>query len=220
MIILLNGSVRTMRTVRYAGAAMSTPAPDETSYIVLGLLEQIEPATPYDLKQLAQLSTVNFWTRPAHPALHRVRAPRRGAGCSSEQREQSGRRRRIYRLTDARARGARRVARGRRPRSATSCATRPRSSCSSVPTRRRSPPSQLPAAPALARDLRERSRAPSGPRWPMVALALRARDRPRARVHPLLVLAGRRRGAPGPQRNRSSSSGRSSAARAGAVLGR
>ena len=31
---------------------------------MLGLLEQGEPATPYDLKQLAQLSTSNFWTVP------------------------------------------------------------------------------------------------------------------------------------------------------------
>ena len=36
----------------------------ETSYIVLGLLEQLGPATPYDLKRVAQISTVNFWSVP------------------------------------------------------------------------------------------------------------------------------------------------------------
>ena len=56
----------------------SDPASAETSYIVLGLLERIEPATPYDLKQLAQVSTVNFWTVPHTQIYTRVRAPRRG----------------------------------------------------------------------------------------------------------------------------------------------
>ena len=41
---------------------MSTPRLTTTSFIVLGLVEQIEPATPYDLKRAAQLSVVNFWT--------------------------------------------------------------------------------------------------------------------------------------------------------------
>jgi PadR family transcriptional regulator AphA len=43
---------------------MSSPRLTETSYIVLGLLEKAQPATPYDLKQLAQVSTVNFWALP------------------------------------------------------------------------------------------------------------------------------------------------------------
>jgi len=77
---------------------MSTTRLTETSYIVLGLLEQIEPATPYDLKQLAQVSTVNFWTVP-HTQIYTECGRLAGAGLLSERREESGRRRRIYRLT-------------------------------------------------------------------------------------------------------------------------
>jgi PadR family transcriptional regulator, regulatory protein AphA len=72
----------------------------ETSYIVLGLLEQFQPATPYDLKRLAQLSTINFWSVP-HTQLYTECARLAEAGLLSERREQTGRRRRIYRLADA-----------------------------------------------------------------------------------------------------------------------
>ncbi len=72
----------------------------ETSYIVLGLLERFEPATPYDLKQVAQLSTFNFWSVP-HTQLYTECARLADAGMLSEEHEQAGRRRRIYRLTDA-----------------------------------------------------------------------------------------------------------------------
>jgi PadR family transcriptional regulator, regulatory protein AphA len=85
---------------------MSTPSGEqikprltETSYIVLGLLEQAEPATPYDLKQLAQVSTANFWSVP-HTQLYTECARLAGEGLLDERQEQSGRRRRIYRLTD------------------------------------------------------------------------------------------------------------------------
>ena len=84
---------------------MSTPQaerPDtrltETSYIVLGLLELAEPATPYDLKQLAQISTSNFWSVP-HTQLYTECARLAGEGLLDERQEQTGRRRRIYRLT-------------------------------------------------------------------------------------------------------------------------
>ena len=70
----------------------------ETSFIVLGLLERLEPATPYDLKQIAQLSTVNFWN-VSHTQIYTECARLAHAGLLSEQHEQTGRRRRIYRLT-------------------------------------------------------------------------------------------------------------------------
>jgi PadR family transcriptional regulator, regulatory protein AphA len=70
----------------------------ETSYIVLGLLEQVEPATPYDLKRLAQVSTINFWAVP-HTQLYTECGRLAAAGLLSERREENGRRRRIYRLT-------------------------------------------------------------------------------------------------------------------------
>ena len=72
----------------------------ETSFIVLGLLERLEPATPYDLKQMAQLSTFNFWSVP-HTQIYTECARLTEAGMLSEQHEQTGRRRRIYRLTAA-----------------------------------------------------------------------------------------------------------------------
>jgi PadR family transcriptional regulator AphA len=80
-------------------SGVSSPRLTETSYIVLGLLDQAEPATPYDLKQLAQLSTANFWSVP-HTQLYTECARLAKEELLAEQREQTGRRRRIYRLTD------------------------------------------------------------------------------------------------------------------------
>jgi PadR family transcriptional regulator, regulatory protein AphA len=78
---------------------VSSPRLTETSYIVLGLLEQAQPATAYDLKQLAQGSTVNFWALP-HTQLYTECARLAEEGLLSEKQEQTGRRRRTYRLTD------------------------------------------------------------------------------------------------------------------------
>jgi PadR family transcriptional regulator AphA len=71
-----------------------------TSYAVLGLLEQCQPATPYQLKQAAQVSIFHFWTIP-HTQLYTECARLAGAGLLAEEREEGGRRRRIYRLTPA-----------------------------------------------------------------------------------------------------------------------
>lgn len=78
---------------------MSTAKLTETSYIVLGMLERLQPATPYDLKRLAQISTINFWAVP-HTQLYTECARLARAGLLSEHREQTGRRRRTYNLTD------------------------------------------------------------------------------------------------------------------------
>jgi DNA-binding PadR family transcriptional regulator len=78
---------------------MSSPRLSETSYIVLGLISQIGPATPYDLKRLAQVSTVNFWSVP-HTQLYSECARLAREGLLSERREQTGRRRRTYSLTE------------------------------------------------------------------------------------------------------------------------
>jgi PadR family transcriptional regulator AphA len=78
---------------------MSSPRLTETSYIVLGLIEQIGPATPYDLKRVAQLSTVNFWSVP-HTQLYTECARLAEEGLLGERREESGRRRRTYRLVE------------------------------------------------------------------------------------------------------------------------
>ncbi|HSS05188.1 MAG TPA: PadR family transcriptional regulator [Solirubrobacterales bacterium] len=77
---------------------MSNPRMTETSYIVLGLLEQSEPATPYDLKRVAQLSVFNFWSVP-HTQIYTECKRLTEAGLLEEQREDNGRRRRFYSLT-------------------------------------------------------------------------------------------------------------------------
>lgn len=72
----------------------------ETSYIVLGMLEFMQPATPYDLKRVASLSTMSFWTiSPSQ--LYSECARLAKEGLLSEVREQTGRRKRIYSLTKA-----------------------------------------------------------------------------------------------------------------------
>jgi PadR family transcriptional regulator AphA len=72
-----------------------------TSYIVLGLLEAAAPheATPYDLKQLMALSVDNFWSTP-HAQVYREPERLAGGGYAVERREETGRRRRFYAITD------------------------------------------------------------------------------------------------------------------------
>jgi DNA-binding PadR family transcriptional regulator len=82
---------------------VSDPQLTETSYIVLGLLDLNEPATPYDLKQFAKVSVFNFWSIP-HTQIYTECARLAEAGLLDESREESGRRRRFYKLT---ARGRR-----------------------------------------------------------------------------------------------------------------
>jgi DNA-binding PadR family transcriptional regulator len=71
-----------------------------TSYVVLGLIEQLGTATPYDLKQAAALGVGHFWSLP-HTQLYSEPARLAAAGHLDERRERSGRRRRLYSLTDA-----------------------------------------------------------------------------------------------------------------------
>jgi PadR family transcriptional regulator AphA len=79
---------------------MSEPRLSEVSYLVLGMLERVQPATPYDLKQVAQISTKHFWTIP-HSRLYLECERLAKEGLLVEEREQEGRRRRIYRVTKA-----------------------------------------------------------------------------------------------------------------------
>jgi len=71
-----------------------------TSYVVLGLIEQMEPASPYDLKRAVTLGVGQFWSLP-HTQLYSECGRLAEAGLLSERRESEGRRRRIYRLTKA-----------------------------------------------------------------------------------------------------------------------
>ncbi len=78
---------------------MSTPRLSQTSFIVLGLLEQAGSGTPYDLKRATEISTNNFWTVP-HTQIYTECARLAESGLLLEEREQEGRRRRVYRLTE------------------------------------------------------------------------------------------------------------------------
>ncbi len=69
----------------------------DTSYVVLGLVEACQPATPYDLKRFAEISVFHFWSVP-HTQVYSECARLAQAGLLEERREQRGRRRRIYRL--------------------------------------------------------------------------------------------------------------------------
>jgi PadR family transcriptional regulator, regulatory protein AphA len=79
---------------------MSTPRLSDTSFVVLGLLEAAgNEATPYDLKQFAKLGVFDFWSVP-HTQIYTECERLAEAGLLSERREQGGRRRRFYRLTE------------------------------------------------------------------------------------------------------------------------
>ena len=123
---------------------MQEPRLTPTSYIVLGLLELAGEATPYALKQLVAGSVGQLLDPAARPALHRARAAGRGR-LLTEEREEGGRRRKLYTITDAGPRGARRVARRAHRRDARAARPRRCSSSSSAPTRPSSPPLQLEA---------------------------------------------------------------------------
>ncbi len=79
---------------------MSTANLTTTSHIVLGLVEFLQPATPYDLERIAKQSVMKFWSVP-HTQLYSECARLADGGYLDEEREQDGRRRRTYRLTQA-----------------------------------------------------------------------------------------------------------------------
>jgi DNA-binding PadR family transcriptional regulator len=70
-----------------------------TSYIVLGLLELAGESTPYALKQLVARSVGYFWTLQ-HAQLYTEPERLAEAGYVTEKREETGRRRKLYALTD------------------------------------------------------------------------------------------------------------------------
>jgi PadR family transcriptional regulator AphA len=79
---------------------MASSRLSDTSYAVLGLLDLFEPATPYQLKQVAQVSIFHFWSIP-HTQLYTECARLAETGLLDERREEGGRRRRVYRLSAA-----------------------------------------------------------------------------------------------------------------------
>jgi DNA-binding PadR family transcriptional regulator len=68
--------------------------------VVLGLLERTGPGTPYDLKRAAALGVVNLWSVP-HTQIYAEPARLAKAGYLDEEREEGGRRRKVYSLTPA-----------------------------------------------------------------------------------------------------------------------
>ena len=92
------------------------------SFIVLGLLAAAGEATPYDLKNMVAGSVGHFWS-VQHAQIYAETARLADAGLLSERREELGRRRRFYSLTETGARALRGVARTRRPGNCSSCGT-------------------------------------------------------------------------------------------------
>ena len=78
---------------------MSTARLTPASYVVLGLVEGWQPATPYDLKRAAELGVVNLWSVP-HTQLYTEPARLAAAGLLVEEREEGRRRRKRYSLTE------------------------------------------------------------------------------------------------------------------------
>ena len=71
-----------------------------TSYLVLGLVRTLQPCTSYDMKQLVNVSIGMFWSFP-HSQLYAEPARLVVDGLLEEQQEETGRRRRLYRITAA-----------------------------------------------------------------------------------------------------------------------
>lgn len=78
---------------------MQEPRLTPTSYIVLGMLAWFGESTPYRLKQAVAGSVGHFWTIQ-HAQLYSETERLARAGYLSERREDDGRRRRLYAITD------------------------------------------------------------------------------------------------------------------------
>lgn len=70
-----------------------------TSYIVLGMLKAAGESTPYDLKRGVAASLGNFWSLQ-HAQLYSEPERLAAAGYVTERREEGGRRRKHYKITE------------------------------------------------------------------------------------------------------------------------
>ena len=77
---------------------MVDPKLTPTAYIVLGLIDRIGEATPYQLKQAVAASVGHFWSLP-HSQLYAEPARLAELGYLTDRQEPSGRRRKRYALT-------------------------------------------------------------------------------------------------------------------------
>jgi PadR family transcriptional regulator, regulatory protein AphA len=71
-----------------------------TGFVILGLVALMGAATSYDLKRAAQGSIGNFWSFP-HSQLYAEPQRLVARGLLAAEQEEGGRRRRVFRLTDA-----------------------------------------------------------------------------------------------------------------------
>ncbi|HEU4702380.1 MAG TPA: PadR family transcriptional regulator [Conexibacter sp.] len=71
----------------------------QTSYAVLALFQHLGEATSYDLKQAIEISIENFWQVP-HTTAYDEPARLASGGYLTVRQEPSGRRRKLYALTD------------------------------------------------------------------------------------------------------------------------
>jgi DNA-binding PadR family transcriptional regulator len=71
-----------------------------TSYVVLGIVGELGPVTPYEMKQFVSRSIGFFWSFP-HSQLYAEPVRLAEGGLLTEEVEAGGRRRRTYRLTRA-----------------------------------------------------------------------------------------------------------------------
>jgi PadR family transcriptional regulator, regulatory protein AphA len=79
---------------------MSTPELNPVSYVVLGLVNRDGPSTPYELKTAVGRGIAYFWPFP-HSQIYAESERLARLGLLLEEREQTGRRRRTYRITPA-----------------------------------------------------------------------------------------------------------------------
>src|SRR5829696_4220745 len=78
--------------------SMSRPDLTPVSYVVLGLVARDGPSTPYALKTAVGRGVAHFWPFP-HSQIYAETERLAGLGLLAEEREQTGRRRRSYRIT-------------------------------------------------------------------------------------------------------------------------
>jgi len=79
---------------------MSTDRLTPTSFVVLGLLAREGPSTSYDLERHVAATLGNVWSFP-HTLLYSEPARLAALGLVTEQREEIGRRRRVFEVTAA-----------------------------------------------------------------------------------------------------------------------
>jgi len=78
---------------------MSSAQLTPTSYLVLGLLAREGPSTPYDLERRVNATLGHVWSFP-HTLLYTEPSRLVDLGLATERREQHGRRRRVFTITE------------------------------------------------------------------------------------------------------------------------